>query len=522
MRISYIFLLFLSYSFIGWVGEVIYCSIPAKKFINRGFLYGPICPVYGFGGLLVMSLLKSYSDTWIQLFLLAMFVTSILEYLTSWVMEKLFHTKWWDYSDMKFQIRGRVCLLNSLIFGTMATLASHYVHPALFGFIKSIDARYANMLALGLAVVLVTDMVFTLQTLISFNKQIARFYDFIGSVKTKFREEEWLTSNNINSMIASVKEKLQLESNKFSKSFIAEFNNITAKSPRIMRLIQAYPKVRTVTDSFKLENIKLQLKIELAYRRQQLKQKKNAALVGQELSRTEIEENIKKQAAELKIKQENAAKNSFAYGLNFYKLFWVFFICSILGTIVETLYCLIVSGRMENRAGLIFEPLNPIYGAGGVIMTVLLLKLYNKRDMAVFAGSMVIGGLLEFLCSFFQDMIFHSVSWNYTGRTFSMFGGRTNFVYCIFWGFLGLWWVKDLYPDISRSVEKIPNKIGKIGTYVLVVLIAADILVSASAVGRMSARKKGKEASNKIEIILDKNFPDAKMEKLYPSMVFSD
>ena len=181
-----------------------------------------------------------------------------------------------------------------------------------------------------------------------------------------------------------------------------------------------------------------------------------------------------------------------------------------------------MTGRMENRAGLIFEPLNPIYGLGGVIMTVLLLKLYNKRDMAVFAGSMVIGGLLEFSCSLFQDMIFHSVSWNYSERMFSMFGGRTNFVYCIFWGFLGLWWVKDLYPDISRSVERIPNKIGKISTYVLAVVMAADILVSASAVERMYTRKKGKEASNKIEIVLDKNFPDEKMEKLYPSMVFSD
>ncbi len=275
MSISYIFLLFLSYSFIGWVGEVIYCSIPAKKFINRGFLYGPLCPVYGFGGLLVMYLLKPFSNTWVRLFLLATFLTSLLEYVTSWVMEKMFHTKWWDYSDMKFHIHGRVCLLNSLIFGTMATLASHFVHPALFGFIQSIDAYYANLLALGLVVVLTVDMVFTLQTLISFNKQVARFYDFMESVREKFREEEWLVSNNISSMINSVRTKLQQESSKFSKSFIVEYNNMKTKSPRIMHLIKAYPKVKTITDSFKLENIKQQIKIELSNRREQFLHRKS-------------------------------------------------------------------------------------------------------------------------------------------------------------------------------------------------------------------------------------------------------
>ena len=93
MQIFHVFLLFLCYSFIGWAWETALCSTREKRFINRGFLYGPLCPVYGFGGLLIMYLLKPWAHTWIPLFLASMVITSILEYLTSWGMEKLFHAR---------------------------------------------------------------------------------------------------------------------------------------------------------------------------------------------------------------------------------------------------------------------------------------------------------------------------------------------------------------------------------------------------------------------------------------------
>ena len=92
------FLYFIIYSFLGWVCEVIFCSVPARKFINRGFLMGPVCPIYGCGALLVIGFLMPFKDSLVMVFAVGMVVTSLLEYITSYAMEKLFHSRWWDYS----------------------------------------------------------------------------------------------------------------------------------------------------------------------------------------------------------------------------------------------------------------------------------------------------------------------------------------------------------------------------------------------------------------------------------------
>ncbi|HBB29668.1 MAG TPA: hypothetical protein DC000_10580, partial [Clostridiales bacterium] len=107
------FIYFIMYSVIGWICEVIFCSIPEKKFINRGFLNGPLCPIYGFGALIVIFFLTPFKDSIFLVFIFGLIVTSTLEYFTSYAMEKLFHSKWWDYSNNRFNINGRVCLLNS-------------------------------------------------------------------------------------------------------------------------------------------------------------------------------------------------------------------------------------------------------------------------------------------------------------------------------------------------------------------------------------------------------------------------
>ena len=104
-----------------------------------------------------MSVLEPFSNTWIPLFLLSMVVTSVLEYITSWVLEKLFDTKWWDYSHYKFQIKGRVCLLNSTLFGLLGMLASHFVHPVLMKLVMMIKEPVVIYIASGLAVVFTVD-----------------------------------------------------------------------------------------------------------------------------------------------------------------------------------------------------------------------------------------------------------------------------------------------------------------------------------------------------------------------------
>ncbi|WP_346961821.1 putative ABC transporter permease [Clostridium sp.] len=113
---SVLFMYWIIYSLLGWVVETIYCSVIDGYFVGRGFLNGPLCPIYGFGELFLLLLLNQYSDNIAIVLILSMIYTTIIEYITSFIMEKLFKMRWWDYSEHKFNIGGRVCLKNSFLF----------------------------------------------------------------------------------------------------------------------------------------------------------------------------------------------------------------------------------------------------------------------------------------------------------------------------------------------------------------------------------------------------------------------
>ena len=132
-------LLFFSYSFIGWLMEVIIKLIQYKRLINRGFLIGPYCPIYGWGGILISLLLQKYVDDPLALFLFTIFICSILEYYTSYFMEKLFNARWWDYSSKKFNVNGRICLDTMIPFGLLGMLIMYVINPFLINVYKSID-----------------------------------------------------------------------------------------------------------------------------------------------------------------------------------------------------------------------------------------------------------------------------------------------------------------------------------------------------------------------------------------------
>lgn len=127
MWISYYFVLFCIYSCMGWVFETIYCTIDTKKWANRGFLYGPICPIYGFGAVAVTMFTGNMP--WWQVYIISVVGSAVLEFVTSWVLEKLFHASWWDYSHLPFNIQGRICLQNSLLFGVAGLVIAYIILP---------------------------------------------------------------------------------------------------------------------------------------------------------------------------------------------------------------------------------------------------------------------------------------------------------------------------------------------------------------------------------------------------------
>lgn len=138
--LCFYFLCFLTYSFLGWIMEVCVSFYDEHKFINRGFLIGPCCSIYGWGCLLLIFFLESSKDDLFGLMLKAIVICSILEYFTSYIMEKLFHARWWDYSDKKFNLNGRICLETMIPFGILACIVLYFVQPNLeyyYGLISS-------------------------------------------------------------------------------------------------------------------------------------------------------------------------------------------------------------------------------------------------------------------------------------------------------------------------------------------------------------------------------------------------
>lgn len=164
------FLLFMTYSFLGWMMEVIVCYIDQKKIINRGFLIGPFCPIYGVGSLLMVILLHNYIEDKIVLFCLSVVVCSILEYLTSILMEKLFRARWWDYSDKRFNINGRICLETLLPFGFFGTLIVAYINPVLFSLYSNFPMIAVHFLTGFFLGLFLLDLIVSCNIIMNFKK----------------------------------------------------------------------------------------------------------------------------------------------------------------------------------------------------------------------------------------------------------------------------------------------------------------------------------------------------------------
>lgn len=159
MNLSYYFVLFIIYAFLGWIMEVCFTYYKDKHLVNRGFLIGPYCPIYGAGCILIILLLKRYLNDPIALFVMAIVICSILEYETSYLMEKIFKARWWDYSDRKFNINGRICLETLVPFGILGCLLMYLINPFISGIILKIPSVWLNVIAIILLVIFVTDYI---------------------------------------------------------------------------------------------------------------------------------------------------------------------------------------------------------------------------------------------------------------------------------------------------------------------------------------------------------------------------
>ena len=228
----------------------------------------------------------------------------------------------------------------------------------------------------------------------------------------------------------------------------------------------------------------------------------------------EIKEDNKKEYTQV---YENEDDKPFASGLCFTKLFCLFVIGSFIGTLMETVWAIFEEGHFEVRVGMVYGPFIPVYGGGACFLTIIHYKLYKLSDTFIFIISPVVGAGFEYFCSWFQETIFGTVSWDYSNTAFNL-DGRTNLMYALIWGFLGLVWVRYLYPWASKLIEKIPKRTGSVITTFLLVFMLFNAFMSVSATARWQAREEGISASNAFERYLDKHFDDEKMNFLFPHM----
>ena len=205
----YILIYFIIYSFLGWILESTVRTICERKIINTGFLIGPFCPIYGFGAIIMILFLNRFENNIILLFFISFIVLSIWEYVVGVLLEKLFKTKYWDYSKNRFNLKGRVCLTNSLAWGILGVLFIKYIHPFIQHLIGYVDYIYVAITASIIALILLIDAIISIVKVKNIQATLQKIEEINEQIKQKLLElkEKNATNDNIQILVNKLKTK---------------------------------------------------------------------------------------------------------------------------------------------------------------------------------------------------------------------------------------------------------------------------------------------------------------------------
>lgn len=451
---------FVIFSFFGWVASSFRSLLLEKKFSNNGFLTSPFCPMYGFSAVICYTALKPFENSKLILFIGSTLILSALMVVVGVLVEKTLKFKPWDFSSSKFSIGNYITFPYALFLGLLGMLLVGLIIPVLRTAVEAIPFWVSLILVLCFCGIIAIDYVFSMITTIRLLRRIAKLKN----------------SSELMDKGATEVEIQELEEN---------YNRLFTENILRKRLAHAYPDL-THMAYVKQINAKIE----------EIKQ-----------------DNMKEYTQTFESKDDKP----FAYGFCFTKLFYLFVIGSFIGTILETIWAFCVDGHFEMRVGMVYGPFIPVYGGGACFLTAALYKLYKLNDTLVFVISAFVGAGFEYFCSWLQEQMFGTVSWDYSDTPFNL-DGRTNLMYALIWGFLGLVWVRYLYPWTAKLIEKIPKRAGAIITTFLIVFMAFNGFMSVTATARWTQRTEGVPASNSFEEYLDEKFDNEKMEFLFPGM----
>lgn len=243
-----LFYYFVIYSFLGWCTEVTYAFYSRGKFVNRGFLNGPFCPIYGFGALSLVVFLTPFKNNIFLLFILSIILTSLLEYVTGFILEKAFNTNWWDYSDNKFNVKGRICLSFSIAWGLVSIVIVKFIHPFIDTIVSKLPITYGLILYYSLIIYFLIDFSITLGSLIELNKILNQLNDISKELKYRYSSIKDAALEKVEDMEFNIKDLRVKYDNVFSK---IKFNQ--------RRILKAFPDVSSKRFDHILKDIKLKI-----------------------------------------------------------------------------------------------------------------------------------------------------------------------------------------------------------------------------------------------------------------------
>lgn len=451
------------FSFLGWVVQFVIRSVRERRAVNPGFINLPFSPACGFGAVLI-SLAFYRTDSWYLVFFGSAIILTVGKFIYSMLFERVFGFKWMDYDKKSVNLNGYVSLWDAFIYGAVGLILKLFAFEPMYALAGGMP-RWLSILIPAVITGLITG-------------------DFIITVIEIFHLRRNLKQmKNISALLNDN------SSDKTDEQLRAEYDKKLVKSKRFRaRLIKAFPDMQSVNYEKQLADIK------------------NKFQSFRELNEMEYEK-----------APGDAGEKPFAYGLSFTKLFWLFFIGSVFGTVLETIWACFTMGHFEMRVGLVWGPFIPVYGGGAVVITLCLYRLHKASDLIIYIASGIIGATFEYFCSYFQEILLGTVSWDYSDTPFNI-EGRTNLMFALIWGLLGLCWLRYVYPAFSRFVEKIPKKIGKIVTVILVVFMMVDAAVSVTAVYRKNQRDNHIPPQNAVTELVDRVFNDDYMDFVFPHM----
>ena len=200
---------------------------------------------------------------------------------------------------------------------------------------------------------------------------------------------------------------------------------------------------------------------------------------------------------------------------------WVFLSSALLGDIIETFWCGLVNGQWMSRSSVLYGPFSLVWGLGAVVLTVTLQRLAGRDSFFVFAAGFFIGGAYEYMCSVFTELVFGTVFWDYSHMPLNI-GGRTNVLFCFFWGVLAVAWIKGIYPWMSQLIEGLPALAGKAATWLIVAVMICNGLLTCAAMVRYSTRAVRPQPANSFEEFIDRQYGDGFMERRWPNMIVTE